>query len=166
MIYGGHELKNFSEDEFPNCELEYAEPNLLYRLQRQRDVFGAGIYPSKAPGALARFKPKGMTSKHYAEKPADIPGWEYTLKKSTAIDFFTELPPFEAYCKIISSELWDGVGIYFDTERDGKPDVLYHTDYGRDDKAFWFRNAVGVYITQNTDVAFWGKLQAAFLDFY
>jgi len=152
MIFKRMIFDNFEEDEFPEDELYYAGKWLFNNLQLQRKIFNRPIYPSKAKGALARFEEKDKYSMHYAVD-----------RESTAIDFFTDVPSFEAWSLILSSGLWDGAGIYFDTkDNTGKPHVMFHVDFGRSNKAYWLRHnntysGKSEYIN-HTDKNFWPTL--------
>jgi hypothetical protein len=106
-------------------------------------------------GALARFGEKDKTSKHFA-----------VGRLSTALDWFTEASPFKAWCSIISSGDWQGMGIYFDTFYKGLNWVMFHTDYERmAAPVYWFRYGTRsgpVYVDSKNDPQFWDKLDYFF----
>ena len=149
----GKELKNFSENEFSENYM-YGSYKLFWNIQKQRDILGKRIFPSMAYGALARFSKEDEYSKHFSNK---------TTILSTALDWFTDGDPFQTWVSCITSGLWDGVGVYFDTNgNDGNPAVMFHTDFGRKNKAYWFRRwnsfkNESMYVNHN-DNHFWNQL--------
>jgi hypothetical protein len=155
MIHGGHDIPNFEASEFSEDPHEYAHPSLLWKLQRQRDVIQAPIYPSPVPGALARFEEGAKYSMHYNEYG----------RGSCASDWFTDSDPFRAWNLIISSKLWRGMGIYFDTKYRDVPWIMFHTDYGRVHTVYWFRYA-GVYTDSKVNKNFWQLLFDRFKEWY
>jgi len=120
-------MKNFTEKEFPE-DLKYAHPKLLKNIDSLRDFMQVPIYPSPVPGALARFDIGADTSQHYAVK-----------RLSTALDFFCNADPFEAWTKIIQSGLFPRVGIYFDTFYKNRKWVMFHGDL-KNKGLLWFRH--------------------------
>ena len=155
MIHNGNNIPNFSTAEFSEDVHLYAAEALIIRAQDQRDRLGTPMYPSPRAGALARFGPKSKTSMHFASG-----------RLSTALDWFSGAPPFETWCKVISSGLWHGMGIYFDTEYKGMNWVMFHTDYMRmGSPAYWFRYGTKkepVYVDSINDAQFWDKLDYFF----
>lgn len=120
-------MKYFKPEEFPD-DIALAEPELFDRLDRLREYLNYPIYPSPVSGALARTDLGARSSQHYA-----------VGRKSTAIDFFTDAEPFEAFVKICKSGLFPRVGIYFDTFFRHKKWVMFHVDL-KDQNLMWFRN--------------------------
>jgi len=105
----------FSED--PN---KYAEPELIYSLGKFRKLNKSCMYPSPVRGALARFS-GSKTSQHFVGSAI--------VRKSTASDIFIENSAFKNYTNILSSGLFNGIGIYLDTVGpDGLPWILFHLD--------------------------------------
>lgn len=131
-------IPDFSLDNFPEDPDEYAEPQLLYNLQTQRNIFGKPIIPSPVGGALARTAADQIKSQHYADPKKKI--------KSKAVDVFPEGDPLKNLILALSSQLWGGLGVYFDTEYGGKTWVMFHfdiRDLGEEHKKkmtlLWFR---------------------------
>jgi len=95
----------------------YAKPLLIYSLDEARLVMDQKMYPSKAKGALARFIGNTKTQ-HYAVD-----------RLSTACDVFCEGYPIFNFVTILSTTLFNGIGIYLDTNgNDGLPWVMFHLD--------------------------------------
>ena len=114
-------LRHFTQKEFPE-PLEHADPILIKNLDKLRDKMRSEIYPSPVPGALARFDFGASDSEHYAVN-----------RLSTAIDFFCNADPFEAWVKIIKSKLFTRVGVYFDTFYKNRKWVMFHCDLKKQD---------------------------------
>lgn len=119
-----HFRRYFSPSEFPPGELERANPILLQLLGRLRDSLGAPIYPSPAPGALARLD-GSEASKHYA-----------VGRQSTAIDVFTEAPSAEFFRHAV--HWFTGVGFYPFGQRRGTRWPRWHLDM-RDSPLWWYQ---------------------------
>lgn len=153
MIHCGNKIKNFKRDEFPEDVHKYADFYLMRSLQSTRDCLGEKIYPSKAEGALARFKyhdaETGLvhdtTKIRYLDffelfKKNPSNHFVFLDKKSSAIDIFCDCLPFKAFLKILEVRLWSGIGVYFDTVGpDGLPHVMFHLDFGRKKQLMWYR---------------------------
>lgn len=151
MIHKGNDIPNFSTGEFSEDVHIYAASGLMIRAQDQRDQLDACMYPSPVAGALARFGTKSKTSRHFA-----------VGRLSTAFDWFSQASPFKTWCKVISSGLWHGMGIYFDTHYRGMNWVMFHTDYGRmGNPVYWFRYKT-VWVDSKNDNMFWDKLNYLF----
>lgn len=159
--------KNFDSKEFPEDPREYCEPEIIEKLQAQRDYMGAEIYPSLHPGGTARLYSFGMSKREYIGSYKKRPSMHCVLsdKKSTAVDWFSELCHFQTLCSVLKSGLWDGVGIYFDTIcNDGNPDVMFHTDIGRGYNLFWLR-VDGVYHYETEGELFYNLLAQKLVEF-
>jgi hypothetical protein len=134
--------ENFDSSEFSEDPTKYAHPDLIKKLQAQRDFNGAAIYPSEATGATARMYAADMTESEYKSIYMKNPSRHCVLidRKSTAQDWFSALDPYQTLCQILRSGLWYGVGIYFDTrDNHGKNAVMFHTDFGRARRLLWLR---------------------------
>ncbi len=155
MIHDGNNIPNFSTAEFSEDVHLYAAPGLMIRAQDQRERLAAKMYPSPRAGALARFDTESKTSMHFA-----------VGRLSTALDWFSEASPFETWCKVISSGLWHGMGVYFDTEYKGMNWVMFHTDYKRmSSPVYWFRYKTKKgpgWVDSKNDTQFWDKLDYFF----
>lgn len=121
------EIKYFKKHEFPENPDIYAEPQLIINLNDYRKLLNKRVYPSPVPGALARFDDKAKGSEHYA-----------ISRKSTAIDVFPEGSILRAWMVALTSGLWSGIGVYFDTEFRGKDWCMLHLD-NREDPLIWYR---------------------------
>lgn len=111
-----------SPGEFPEDPDKYAEPVLIYSLGDLRQFLQKRMFPSPVSGALARFG-GSETSQHYVGPKNDI------QRKATGCDVFCEGVPFETYTILLASKLFNGIGIYLDTNGpDGMPWVMFHLD--------------------------------------
>ena len=121
MIINEIELPNFSENEFPKGEIKNTDPKLFFAMQDQRNILGVTMRPSPVSGALARYKTRSETSCHYADD----------IKKSTACDWFPgkDLSLTRIYFDVTYSQLWGGIGFYFDGKGfSDTHDTRIHTD--------------------------------------
>ena len=103
-------------DDFSEDPDQFADPELIYRLDYFREVLGKPVHVSPAPGAMARFDDDAKTSQHYA-----------VGRKSTAIDVFPEGPIIDAWLVAITGR-FGGVGVYFDTMYRGERKPMLHLD--------------------------------------
>jgi len=109
-------VRKLSPNEFSENP-RHAKPLLIYSLDEARLVMNKPMYPSKVPGALARFTGRS-TTQHYA-----------TDRLSTACDVFCEGYPIFNFLTILSTTLFNGIGIYLDTNgNDGLPWIMFHLD--------------------------------------
>ena len=152
-IINGVRMQNFKPDEFSENPERYASPVLLRNLQAYRNILGHKIYPSKADGALARFS-GSRQSMHYIDPLIND-------DRSEAIDVFCDCDIFEAYNVALNSNLWGGVGVYFDTKRNGKPWPMLHLDT-RKLPLMWFRWGKNYYYPHKSE-SFYGDLLSLFL---
>ena len=120
-------MKYFKPSEFPES-LSLADPVLLEKFVSLREFLNKPIYPSPAPGALARTDDGASESEHYA-----------VGRLSEAIDFFCDMDPFEAYIKILQSGLFPRMGVYFDTWFKHQKHVMFHVDL-KPKPLLWFRD--------------------------
>jgi len=121
-------MRHFHPAEFSE-DIEHADPKLLKKLDKLRDFLAVKIFPSPAPGALARFDLKSHRSQHFASK----------TRKSKAVDIFTAGDPFSTYLKILHSQLFRRIGVYFDTKLRGCKEIMFHLDLKPQD-LMWFRS--------------------------
>ena len=119
----------WSED--PN---KFASPRLIYSLDRFRTILNAPIYPSPAPGALARETGR-PSSRHY------VGSFKSPVRRSDAIDVFCSAPPLLVFSLALRYSVWGGIGVYFDTKYDSKEHVMFHFDLRPVDnlKVVWYR---------------------------
>ena len=110
-------VNHFLPKEFPEDPDLYASEEIIYALDKFRRILGKRIFPSKASGALARLT-GSPDSQHYALD-----------RESTAVDFFCEGSPIEAFHMMLLSKCFTGIGIYLCTNgNDGLPWVMFHGD--------------------------------------
>ena len=111
-----NKVQKLSPNEFSENP-RHAEPLLIYSLDEIRTVMNEKMYPSKVSGALARFS-GSTTTQHYAVD-----------RLSKACDVFCEGYPIYNFMTILNSGLFNGIGIYLDTNgNDGKSWVMFHLD--------------------------------------
>ena len=133
ILYFNPAVDQFSED--PD---KYADPNLIKSLDLFRKILGYPIFPSPAPGAIARLDDSVSLSQHYVGNG----------RLSTAIDIFTSAPIQVAWIHAISCGLWGGIGLYSDTVFRGKSWPMLHLDIRpisshKRIPAMWFRDKEG-----------------------
>jgi hypothetical protein len=132
---------DFSPEEFPEDPNAYASEYLLATLQSARSALKVPIYPSPAPGALARFD--RTTSMHFC----DPDKYEY----SKAVDFFVAGNPVDAFYKLVMSRTFYRIGVYFDTRYRGQNWVMFHGDNGYSNLTrLWFRDKGKYYYPRYT----------------
>lgn len=111
---------NFTPGEFSEDPDRWAEPELIYRLQKFRDIMGVAIFPSPDPGALARIDSEDTRSLHFASEIQGV--------KSRAVDVFVKAPPRRVFIEALASQLWGGIGINFNRTYSRKTWTLFHLD--------------------------------------
>lgn len=117
-----NDISFFTPEEFTHDPSIYADPQLIYTLDKLRLRLGEKIYPSPVDGAFVRFD-GSETSQHYVGPEEAI------IRKTTAIDFFPEGIPVHTYTCLVSQFFVRGIGIYLDTVGiDGNPWVMFHMD--------------------------------------
>jgi len=108
MIHKGEEIKNFDSDEFLVGELQFVGIEIIQAVDKFRDLSGVPIYPSIAPGALARID-NNVTNQHHARSDGSV--------LSKAMDWFPGRG--ESITRLLmlalGSGLFGGIGVYFDT---------------------------------------------------
>lgn len=150
MIHNNRKIKDFAESEFPKNVHIYAGLHLLPKMQDQRDINRAKMWPSKNKDGFARLKLIGMSINDYRAEHEHEPSMHEVFydRQCQAIDWFSELSPFETFVKVLGSGLWSGIGVYPDVRNnDGDLDTMFHTDYGRPKTLLWFREK-GIYTYQ------------------
>jgi len=120
-------IEYFDSGEFPESPDIYAEPRLILNLNEYRKILKSRVHPSPVSGALARFDDKAEDSEHYAVD-----------RKSKAVDVFPEGSILRAWTVAVTSGLWTGVGVYFDTEFRYKKWCMLHLD-NRKESLIWYR---------------------------
>lgn len=120
-------IKHFSPDEFSEDPDEHAAPELITALDQWRNFLSFRVDPSPASGALARFS-GDKESRHYAVD-----------RQSDAVDVFAECHIRNAWLSAFRSKLWGGIGVYFDTQFEGKPHPMLHLDMRPGPTVIWYR---------------------------
>lgn len=126
-------LPNFGKHEFPYGVLDNTDSSVILLLQFIRSHLPAnqGIYPSPLPDAWYRLSEKSSPSMHYAGNN----------QLSKAGDFFlsSNICPFTFMMLILHLGI-TGVGLYLDTQYNGKWMVMVHIDLRPESrKTFWIR---------------------------
>lgn len=134
--YFSKEGDSWSED--PDL---YAQEDLLTALYEYRKLLGVPVHPSPVTGALARFTGDfkvSIGSYHYVGGTRD--GSLPIVRKSSAIDVFTGTNIRRAFTTALTSKLWGGIGVYFDTNFKGIPTAMLHLDLRKTSSTvIWFR---------------------------
>jgi hypothetical protein len=137
------QVQHFRPSEFPES-VEWGDPVLFGRLDAFRGALGCRIFPSPARGGLARFEWADRFSWHYCDREGEI--------RSRAVDVFCECSAIHAYTQALASQLWGGVGVYFDTRYNQKPWIMFHLDtrqpgdrHAKQTALVWFRDRTGQY---------------------
>jgi hypothetical protein len=116
-------IQYFNANEFSEDPTYLADPKTIMALDQFRKLLNQRIYPSPVKGALARLD-GNPGSQHYIGTSAYQP-----VRKSTAVDVFCEGIPIDTYQTLISSKLFNGIGVYLDTRGpDGLPWIMFHID--------------------------------------
>lgn len=130
---------------------------ILTHTQQFRDILGCPFNISLHPDALVRFDGwKG--SEHYVIVNQETKKIE---KYSNAVDGFPDCDIFDAWTMALSSNLFGGVGVYFDTwNNEGEPQPMLHLDTGPF-PSIWCR-IDEVYYRPHTDENFFKRLRCEF----
>ena len=131
------DLRYFKASEFPAGVVEKMQPAFLRRLDDFRERLGRRVYPSPLVGGWIRTD-GSETSRHFI-------GADGNQRLSDAGDVFPECDLFYAMCVAIQCG-FTGIGLYFDTQRDGKPWPMLHLDTRLGPLTIWRRDA-GQYTT-------------------
>ena len=135
MIIKGVDMPNFSIKEIPQHVSPYMSRLILSRIQIYRNLLECPFNISMAHGALIRFD-GSKTSEHYVIKTTT----GQIEKLSRAIDGFPDCDIFKAWTITLSSGMFTGVGVYFDTRNNhGVPQPMLHLDL-RSTPLIWYRN--------------------------
>lgn len=110
------QVQYFGPWEFSENPNRYAKSQLIYAIDQIRDWYGHRVFPSPHPGALARFD-GSPESRHYA-----------VGRLSDANDLFPDGDPREFFLLTLSSDLFGGIGIYWDTYYEGEHKYMFHLD--------------------------------------
>lgn len=151
-----NEYEHFSKDgdEWSEDPDRYASGLLLKSVDNYRHLLGFPVHPSPVAGALARFdddEDASRTSQHYVggTRNRRIP----IKRRSTALDVFTTANICEAFMVALSSKLFGGVGVYFDTKYRNKRWCMLHLDLRiADSTAVWFRHEGKYYYPMKSNI--------------
>lgn len=156
------EIEYFIPEEFPEDPDEHADPVLITKLNYFRKMRGLPIYPSPVEGALARFGLSNHGSFHYAEG-------EY---KSKAIDFYSEGTAYSTFIELLGSNLFGGIGVYFNAMYNWQPWVRFHVDlrklgekHAKDNVLVWYVNKKGERYYPQYDKSKYGEMLSLFMLF-
>lgn len=131
------DIDHFSESEFPAGVVEKMAPAFLYRLDGYRADLGYPVYPSPLAGGWVRTD-GSTTSRHFIGKNG-------SGRQSDAGDVFPDCDIWYAFITAVRCG-FTGIGIYFDTQYDGKPKPMLHLDTRPGGLVVWTR-IDGVYET-------------------
>ena len=120
-------IRHFSAVEFPDNPDENASPKLIKTLDTWREQLAFRVDPSPVPGGLARFE-GDRESRHYA-----------VGRQSDAVDVFPSCHIRYAWLSAVRSKLWGGIGVYFDTQFEGRSQPMLHLDLRPGPTVFWYR---------------------------
>lgn len=109
-------IEYFAPYEFVD-NLNHVEPQVIYNLDKWRDMSDDYYYPSPVFGSMVRYNDK--SSMHYSNKKDIL---------SKAIDGFSEGDLVNKFFLAMTSKLWNGIGVYLDTEYDNKFWPMFHFD--------------------------------------
>ena len=124
-----------THEEIPSYVARYMDRLILSRIQAYRNMLKSPFSISMANGALIRFGGR-KTSEHYVGVSSKGP----LIKLSRAIDGFPDCNIFKAWTTALSSGMFSGVGVYFDTKNNhGKPQPMLHLDL-RPAPLIWYRD--------------------------
>ena len=127
------QIRHFKPSEFSEW-IGYGHPKLFCSLDEFRRILGCRIFPSPAPGALARFDWSDRKSQHFCDYQGP--------RLSKAVDVFPDCQIEHAFIMAMCSQLFGGVGVYFDTFYNGKKWPMLHLDIRdiEDVTLIWFRH--------------------------
>ena len=119
----------------------YASESLVRSVDRYRGLLGSPVSPSPSTGALARFdddKGVSKTSEHYVGGTRD--GKKEIVRRSNALDIFCTTNIRSAYMTALTSRLFGGIGVYFDTYYKSRPWCMLHIDLRNvNNTVVWYR---------------------------
>lgn len=157
-IINGVKMQNFTHKEIPPDIAKSMDTWILSSIQHYRDILGCPFNISLATGALIRFDGRKTSEHHVIIDPIS----EKTIKLSRAIDGFPDGNIFEAWAKALSSNLFAGIGVYFDTKNNhGEQQPMLHLDL-RIQPLIWYRHE-GEYFYPHKSKTFFHDLQNIFM---
>lgn len=132
-------IQHFTSDEWPDGVLDRVEPRLVVSLDRFRKLYGAPVYPSTDPEAWVRTS-GSPTSRHFA-----------IGRKSDAGDCFLGGDIREAFQVAAGMRIFGGIGLYFDTFWQKKPQPMIHLDLRKSEVQVWWVRIGGSYFYAHKD---------------
>ena len=151
-------MPNFTNKEIPPDTAKYIDRFMLSSIQTYRNILGCPFNISMAPGALIRLGGRKTSEHHIVIDPIS----EKPIKLSRAIDGFPDCDIFKAWAKALSSNLFAGIGVYFDTKNNhGIPQPMLHLDL-RPRPLIWYRDK-GEYLYPHKDKDFFQNLMNLFI---
>lgn len=116
------DYKYFNKDEFAG-DADLAHPMLIKKLDLARGILGERVYPSPVLGSLARFGGSSGSQHYVGENEKHI------VRRATAVDVFVEGIPYQNFITLLTSGLFNGIGVYPDnTGPGGKKWPMLHLD--------------------------------------
>lgn len=157
-VINGIDMPNFTHKEIPKSIEKAVDKRILMNIQEYRNILGCPFFISLDTRAIVRFDGR-ITSCH----KVIVSPFDGTITKiSTAIDGFPDCDSFKSWSKALSSNLFGGVGVYFDTNgNDGKPCPMFHLDL-RPISLIWYRDD-GKYFYPHKNKTFFKDLQNLFM---
>jgi len=153
-IINGVDMPNFTKKEIPEFAAGLISKQMLENIQKYRTIIRNPFNISLAYGALFRFDGR-KSSEHYVIVD---PTTDRLIKPSTAIDGFPVCDIFKAWSMALSSGLFNGIGVYFDTNNNhGHPQPMLHLDL-RVSPLIWYRDK-GEYFYPHKDKDFFLNLK-------
>lgn len=149
----GINMPNFTKKEIPEDIAVYMDKIILRDIQKYRDILGCPFSISLANGALIRFDGRQASEHHVILSPFT----GNPIKLSRAIDGFPHCNIFEAWTKALSSNIFSGIGVYFDTKNNhGIAQPMLHLDL-RPFPLTWYRDK-GEYFYPHKNKDFYASL--------
>lgn len=132
------DIDHFTPSEFREGVIANMAPDFIKDLDGFRDELGCRVFTSPLVGGWVRDY-GNSTSRHYIGSG----------RKSDAGDIFPECDPFYALLVAVKRG-FGGIGLYFDTRYNGKPQWMMHLDKRPLDRGvpvIWVRDLNGTYQT-------------------
>lgn len=124
--------KQLQPQEWPAGSVDLMSPLLLQTVVNFRVLTGIPLVPS--PLFEAHVRTQGSTtSQHYVGPDLSDP-----IRLATGTDLFIpNARVFEFFREATWIKAFGGIGIYFDTQLDGKPRVMVHVDIRTGERILW-----------------------------
>lgn len=136
MIINNVNMPNFTDKEFPPEKANNMSRRVLKNIQKYRSMLNCPFSISLNDGALVRYNGRKTSEHRVILNPFTL----FPEKLSTVVDGFPDCNIFKAWTIAISSGMFSGVGVYFDTKNNyGKPQPMLHLDL-RPVPLIWYRD--------------------------